>query len=74
MKDLFTGGARYSRGENGTVTDLSKLERVDSIFEFSRARLRDVHINPKCDASFRLSERIRDRVHEALDNVTLMIR
>lgn len=72
--DLFTGAARFGQGNDGTVTDLSNLVRVDSILEFSRSRIRQVHVNPTCAATFRLSDDARDRVLAAFEGVTLMIR
>jgi hypothetical protein len=73
--DLFAGGQRYGRSKDGSVVlDLSNLRRVDSIFEFSRARLLNVHVNAHCDPEFRLTDAERDRLRAAFDGATLMIR
>jgi hypothetical protein len=48
VADLLSGGGPFTVG-----SDLSNLARVDSIFEFSRTRLLNTHVNPNTDADCR---------------------
>jgi hypothetical protein len=74
FRDLFNAAGRDSPRETVAFPDLSRLHRVDSIFEFGRARLREVHVNPSCAALFRLADSVRDKISAAFENVALMIR
>jgi hypothetical protein len=67
--DLWAGGPTYGGPfPNGSRLDLSRVPNIDSIFEFSRDALLNVHVNPNAAAACRLSDaqrgRIRERYHE----------
>jgi hypothetical protein len=67
--DLLAGGGPFTVG-----SDLSNLARVDSIFEFSRNRLLNTHVNPNTDTGFRLADNVRDRLRAVLASARFMIR
>lgn len=67
--DLCAGGGPLTAG-----VDLSKLPRVDSIFEFSRDRLLNVHLNPHAEPAFRLTDGVRDRLRAVFQSARFMIR
>jgi hypothetical protein len=67
--DVFSGG-RHTAGFN-----LANISRVDSIYEFSRNRLVNVHVNPHCVAPHQLTPAAREQLRAALANSGfLMIR
>jgi len=68
--DLLRGGGRFTDSD----VDLSHLKRVDSIFEFGRAHLLNMHVNPHADRPFRLPDGVRDRLRAVLDSARFMIR
>lgn len=63
----------YGQWQGGATLDLSRIDRLDSIFEFSRDRLLTVHVNRTARASCRLSDQRRQRVRDAFAG-RLMIR
>ena len=72
--DLWRGGPKYGTPFNGPRKDFSKIERLDSVFEFSRDRLLNVHVNPHPVAACRLTDDRRDSIRAALGRAPLMIR
>jgi hypothetical protein len=74
FSDLLAGGGRSTQNKDGTKADLTNLAYVDSILEFGRARLLKTHVNPRCDAAFRLPDATRERICRALEENEMMIR
>jgi hypothetical protein len=52
---------------------LSNLLRVDSIFEFSRARVLNTHVHPHTDPAFRVTDSVRDRLRAGFQSARFMI-
>ena len=73
IEDAWLGGARFGARRNGTQVDLSRLDRIDSIFEFGRNRLRTIHMNPVTTRASKLTNELRSRIETAFQ-AELMIR
>ncbi len=71
---LVSGGRYYGQLRDGTPLDLSNLNRVDSVFEFARDRLRQVHVNQNAVAASRLAAHERDAIRTTFTARPLMIR
>jgi len=74
IDDAWVGGKTYGQLRDGTMLDLSRISRVDSIFEFGRAELIAVHVNPQCEPKCVLSNAVRSEIQRALGMSKLMIR
>jgi hypothetical protein len=74
LDDVWTGGATYGTRRDGTRIDLSNISRIDSIFEFSRDRLVNTHLNPNPDPACALTNAVRSEIRNALGARQLMIR
>ncbi len=68
--DLLGRGGQFTEAD----VDLANLARVDSIFEFSRARLLNTHVNQHTDAACRLTDSVRDRLRAVFESARFMIR
>jgi hypothetical protein len=75
ITDAWLGAPKYGQHRHdGSRLDFSSIGRVDSIFEFSRDRLINVHINPNSLAECRLDDATRKQFQTALAIGKLMIR
>ena len=69
IADIWQGAPKYGGllTRDGVPHDLSRINRVDSIFEFGRKRLLNVHVNPAAVDPYRLSDATRERLRAAFD-------
>jgi hypothetical protein len=72
FEDLLKGP--ITRTPDDLSADLEHLRHVDSIFEFSRDRLRRVRVNEFCDAASQLRSEERAKISSAFESARFMIR
>jgi hypothetical protein len=70
--DLWAGGPKYGTLHDGSRLDLSRVNFIDSVFEFSRDKFLRVHVNPNAVPSCRLTDERRNQIRAALSGKLLI--